>query len=199
MVGIGPETEGHSPPRQQLSGAQLGEPPAAHPLGDQRPFVLGHRSPYLQQELVVGILAHRPLHELYSAAALLQFLEEQHLVDVLARQPVRRGNQQHLELGHRRRIPQGVESGAIQARTAVALVEVDVLFLKSETFLLGIRLEPLYLLTDVLSSRLAWGRNPSVDCRTHHSPPPSGDRKSTRLNSSHANISYAVFCLKKKK
>src|SRR5258707_7423463 len=26
-----------------------------------------------------------------------------------------------------------------------------------------------------------------------------GDRKSTRLNSSHANISYAVFCLEKKK
>src|SRR3712207_6882504 len=30
-----------------------------------------------------------------------------------------------------------------------------------------------------------------------HAPPE--DRKSTRLNSSHANISYAVFCLKKKK
>src|SRR3712207_7943807 len=29
--------------------------------------------------------------------------------------------------------------------------------------------------------------------------PGRGDRKSTRLNSSHANISYAVFCLKKKK
>src|SRR3712207_8784307 len=28
---------------------------------------------------------------------------------------------------------------------------------------------------------------------------PNIDRKSTRLNSSHANISYAVFCLKKKK
>src|SRR3712207_9272625 len=28
---------------------------------------------------------------------------------------------------------------------------------------------------------------------------PREDRKSTRLNSSHANISYAVFCLKKKK
>src|SRR3712207_7847680 len=27
----------------------------------------------------------------------------------------------------------------------------------------------------------------------------NADRKSTRLNSSHANISYAVFCLKKKK
>src|SRR3712207_8416672 len=30
-------------------------------------------------------------------------------------------------------------------------------------------------------------------------PDDGGDRKSTRLNSSHANISYAVFCLKKKK
>src|SRR2546427_8754949 len=29
--------------------------------------------------------------------------------------------------------------------------------------------------------------------------PPGADRKSTRLNSSHSQISYAVFCLKKKK
>src|SRR3712207_7370585 len=39
--------------------------------------------------------------------------------------------------------------------------------------------------------------------RRHHAAGPHGavcrDRKSTRLNSSHANISYAVFCLKKKK
>src|SRR3712207_8325991 len=34
---------------------------------------------------------------------------------------------------------------------------------------------------------------------TRHAQVPSQDRKSTRLNSSHANISYAVFCLKKKK
>src|SRR3712207_8864091 len=34
---------------------------------------------------------------------------------------------------------------------------------------------------------------------TLHNFPRSLDRKSTRLNSSHANISYAVFCLKKKK
>src|SRR5688572_32163989 len=31
------------------------------------------------------------------------------------------------------------------------------------------------------------------------SDPASADRKSTRLNSSHSQISYAVFCLKKKK
>src|SRR6202522_3169753 len=33
----------------------------------------------------------------------------------------------------------------------------------------------------------------------HPPPPPPPDRKSTRLNSSHLRISYAVFCLKKKK
>src|SRR3712207_8176629 len=33
---------------------------------------------------------------------------------------------------------------------------------------------------------------------TDAAPARLGDRKSTRLNSSHANISYAVFCLKKK-
>src|SRR3712207_8336827 len=33
----------------------------------------------------------------------------------------------------------------------------------------------------------------------HHRHSAGVDRKSTRLNSSHANISYAVFCLKKKK
>src|SRR3712207_8035543 len=35
--------------------------------------------------------------------------------------------------------------------------------------------------------------------RRGHLHRPHQDRKSTRLNSSHANISYAVFCLKKKK
>src|SRR3712207_7196135 len=36
-------------------------------------------------------------------------------------------------------------------------------------------------------------------CRSGPEPESIQDRKSTRLNSSHANISYAVFCLKKKK
>src|SRR3712207_8429564 len=38
---------------------------------------------------------------------------------------------------------------------------------------------------------------PGCDAEVASSSPE--DRKSTRLNSSHANISYAVFCLKKKK
>src|SRR2546430_12523416 len=53
------------------------------------------------------------------------------------------------------------------------------------------------LVSDVtLDSRTARPGALFLACRgrTHH-----GDRKSTRLNSSHSQISYAVFCLKKKK
>src|SRR3712207_8879333 len=39
----------------------------------------------------------------------------------------------------------------------------------------------------------------SASLATNSSSGEGSDRKSTRLNSSHANISYAVFCLKKKK
>src|SRR3712207_8813323 len=41
---------------------------------------------------------------------------------------------------------------------------------------------------------------PPTECNAHphHDCTNTIDRKSTRLNSSHANISYAVFCLKKK-
>src|SRR3712207_8739102 len=60
-------------------------------------------------------------------------------------------------------------------------------------------------------ARLRNGRDPAIPEQTlarppsaqldekHDLPPYEADRKSTRLNSSHANISYAVFCLKKKK
>src|SRR3712207_8903574 len=40
---------------------------------------------------------------------------------------------------------------------------------------------------------------PRIGSRVTKNDLPARDRKSTRLNSSHANISYAVFCLKKKK
>src|SRR3712207_8729910 len=55
---------------------------------------------------------------------------------------------------------------------------------------------------DVLDRRAVHLGRADADGQRHVPPlvgrqPP--DRKSTRLNSSHANISYAVFCLKKKK
>src|SRR5699024_12364223 len=59
---------------------------------------------------------------------------------------------------------------------------------------------PILLRTHVSSGRLTFSSDFSQvrDARLHFAPG-RRDRKSTRLNSSHVSISYAVFCLKKKK
>src|SRR3989442_2424874 len=63
----------------------------------------------------------------------------------------------------------------------------------------------LFPYTTLFRSRLVVGRDDDEGFLSHSAPTsaPWGaewlDRKSTRLNSSHVRISYAVFCLKKKK
>src|SRR6266704_5170229 len=68
-------------------------------------------------------------------------------------------------------------------------------------FFLMIRRPPrstLFPYTTLFRSAPAEARARAPACRPRRSPP-RPDRKSTRLNSSHDSISYAVFCLKKKK
>src|SRR5438270_2242083 len=79
---------------------------------------------------------------------------------------------------------------------------VRYLFLSNIFFFLMIRRPPrstLFPYTTLFRS--PWGRSQGED--HDHVPGPGDessrtDRKSTRLNSSHSQISYAVFCLKKK-
>src|SRR5256712_11327074 len=55
-------------------------------------------------------------------------------------------------------------------------------------------------LHDALPISFEFLRNGSLNARNFFAPTQDSlDRKSTRLNSSHDQISYAVFCLKKKK
>src|SRR3712207_7656757 len=54
-------------------------------------------------------------------------------------------------------------------------------------------------LTGLLSGETQFAFLSPVTARAQLQAKKVKDRKSTRLNSSHANISYAVFCLKKKK
>src|SRR2546429_7381090 len=62
------------------------------------------------------------------------------------------------------------------------------------------KMEPILTILLVITKCMLHGGD-KVDCLhlRHCSLNAPGDRKSTRLNSSHGYISYAVFCLKKKK
>src|SRR5260221_6198609 len=69
-------------------------------------------------------------------------------------------------------------------------------------FFLMIRRPPrstLFPYTTLFRSGAAPGGAGRPACGRAHAGRRGGDRKSTRLNSSHTVISYAVFCLKKKK
>src|SRR3712207_8983682 len=67
-------------------------------------------------------------------------------------------------------------------------------------------LSPIVTLGGIMYGNHKYGTRHKRDLKRRKSMAPAWrmtdgeqDRKSTRLNSSHANISYAVFCLKKKK
>jgi hypothetical protein len=96
-------------PRQQRARPQPGMPAAPHPPGDQCALVLGDRPADLQQQLAVRVVAHRPVQELHLAAVAGQLLDQQHLVDVVPGQPVRRGHQDNIKIGERSMIAQPVQ------------------------------------------------------------------------------------------
>jgi hypothetical protein len=126
-LGVQPVAEWRRGPGQQRACPQLGLPPAAHPLGDQRALILGDRPTDLQQQLIVGIVTHRPIQKLHLAAVPAQLVDEQHLMDVVAGQPVGCGDQHQVELGQCSMVPQPVQARSAQAGTAVAVIAVDVL------------------------------------------------------------------------
>jgi hypothetical protein len=62
--------------------------PASHAESLQVALVFGDGPSDLQQQLIVRILAHRSLDKLDQAAVFFQFLDQEHLMDILAGQAV---------------------------------------------------------------------------------------------------------------
>jgi hypothetical protein len=79
-------------PRQQESRTVARQSPAPHPLSDERALVLGDRRADLEQEVLVRRVADGLVEELDCAAGALEHFEEHHLVDVVAREPIRRSD-----------------------------------------------------------------------------------------------------------
>jgi hypothetical protein len=134
-------------------------------------LVLGHRPADLQQQLVVRVIAHRPVQELHPAAVTGQLLDQQHLMDIVTGQPVRRGHQHDVKIGQRRVIAQPVQSRPAQNGAATAVVAVDMQVIQLPAAPGDRCAQPVKLLPDRLRLGLAGGRHPRIHRRLHQAPP----------------------------
>lgn len=160
-------------PGQQLPTLQLRQPPTPHAVSDQGPLVFRNRPPDLQDQLLVRIVgAQRSIDEVDATATALQLLQHDHLVDVVARQPVRCRHEDQVEGGVGRLIAQGIQPGAVELGPAAAVVTKDVLLRYAPARLLGDKgLQTAHLLLDGLSLLLALGRDSDVERDAHPSAP----------------------------
>jgi hypothetical protein len=76
---------GRARPRQELPAAQLRLAPPSHPFGSQRALILCHGRTNLQEQLIVGGLTHRALDKFDATAPLGEFIDQEHLMPIVAR------------------------------------------------------------------------------------------------------------------
>jgi len=161
----------HPDPRQQDAGLQLAQPAAPHPLGNQAALVFGHGPTDLQQKLVVGILAHRPVEEVDLASSGRDLLEQQHLMHIVAGEPVGSGDQNAIQLPHGHAVAQPLQPGPLERGATVAVITEDVLGRDGPSLLVCMRLQTLQLLGEAIRLGLALSGHPCIDPDPHPSPP----------------------------
>ncbi len=166
-VRVDAEPVGRRRPGQEEAGLQLAQAAAAHALADQAALVLRHRAADLQQQLVVGIPAHRPVEELDLAARGGDLLDQQHLVHVVARQPVGRGDQHPVEDAQGGAVAQPLQAGTPQAGAAAAVIAEDVLLRHRPALPEGVRPQAIELLGDAVGLRLPSRGHPRVESDPH--------------------------------
>ena len=124
-LGIHDRPIGGDAPGQQLPTAPRRLAATSHPVGDQGAFILGHGTPDLEQELIVRVLTHRPVQALDLTAPLGEFVNEEHLMHIVAGPPIGGREQDPCKGGQGGAIPQPIQAGPIQLGPTITIVAVD--------------------------------------------------------------------------
>jgi len=119
----------------------------------------------------MGIGTHRAIKELDLAAEALQLLEQEYLMDIVARQAIRVGDQDEVDLSGRHFVAQPVKTRPPEDGAAIAVIAKNVLPREGPTFRLEVSLEALKLLIRGLRMSLAQGRHPQIDSYSHRKSP----------------------------
>ncbi len=96
--------------------------PAAAPLQDLGPLVFGGHALHLQQQLIFGGLLQFPVQKDHRHSRPLEFLEQQDLISVFARQAIGGMDVELIDAPRGRQIPQPLQRGAHQGSAAIPFV-----------------------------------------------------------------------------
>src|SRR3954467_15646350 len=118
------------------------------------------------------VLAHRPVEKLHDPAVSLQFLDQQHLAHIVARQSVRRGDQEAVQPSARDGVTQAVQAGTPEAGAAVAVVAEDLILRQDPALRRGMAAQAVDLLLNGLRPSLAPARDSDVAGYSHDGSPP---------------------------
>jgi len=125
----------------------------------------------------MGIFAHRTVKELNGTAVSFQFIYQQDLMNVLARQPIWRRDEQQLKAGQGSLVTQSIQSRTVELRTTVPVIAVDMVFGQVPVWLLlDFGQQTLQLLFNRLRLLLAMARDSGIQGNFHLTPPENGSR-----------------------
>jgi hypothetical protein len=111
-----------------LATAPCGLPATPQPIGHQGALRRRHRPPALEHALIMGVLTHGTLQKLDLTAPLGQFIEQQHVMDIVAGQPIRSRHHDPFTGGQRGTIPQAVQARPVALGPALAVIPIARLF-----------------------------------------------------------------------
>jgi hypothetical protein len=151
--------------RQHADGTGVGGMAfaATTTLEDLGPLILRDHALHLEEERILGGLARCPVEEDDRDAGALEFLQQQHLVGIPARQAVGRMDIEAIQAARRGQIAQLLEPGPHQRRPAVALIHEVQLRREGQAVGGDPRLQGSDLARDGLGRRLLLGRDAGVD------------------------------------
>ena len=148
------------------SPEELAAPVALHDFG---PLELGHRGLDLDQQPTLRVIRDPPFAEGDTDAEAGQLLQHDHLVDVVARQPIRAECDHRIDGPCRSGVTDLVQAGSIQSTPRVAIVEAGHLHLP--TFRRGSLLQHLDLRADRAFAFLTLTGDAGVESHPHRHPP----------------------------
>jgi hypothetical protein len=82
----------------------------------------------LQEQLIMGVVTHGTLDKLDPTAALGEFIDQEHLMHIIAGEAIRSGDQDTFKGCHGGPVPEAIKPRTVECRPAIAIITIDVLF-----------------------------------------------------------------------